>query len=236
VKLRYHAQVAAAVVFATAAVIGSPRSVAAECTYIPPLPKVSMAIRTAKELFVGDVIASLDGDRFTVRIVEVLRGPAHVGDRRTFDSVPPNWPWTKGTGPAFPACTTLHGRVGETVILALDARTSGMTLHEYGATWYQPPTTFSTVGIVNGSSHEQYGSVGRQLFSLERLRELARLSPPETDTEREVVVPSPGVPFMSRGPGLVAVIGLLLAVGGLWATRRSRYRRRAGAHPISRAG
>lgn len=220
-------RLAAVVVLAGATVIASAGPVAAECSYIPPLPKVSMAIGTAKELFVGDVIANglwnnaPVNTRFTVQVVEVLRGPAKVGDHRTFDWVTPNWPWTKGTGtaPAYPACTYLTGRVGETVILALDARTSGGTLHAYGATWYQPPTTFSTVGIVNGSSREQYGSNGRQLFSLNRLRELARLSLPATDTASTAIAPSSS---RSVGDARLALVTLLALVAGLAALRRTR--------------
>jgi hypothetical protein len=190
-----------------------------------------MAIGSANELFVGQVVANgplptgnsgtNTGD-FTVRIDEVIRGQAGIGDLRRFRYVQPNWPWTKGTGPAFPACSHLHGKVGETVILALGARTSGGTLHAYGGTWYQPPTTFNTIGIVDGSSREQYGSNGRQLFSLDGLRELAKPSPPETDTKPSIV--SPTVRAESRQPplGLIAVAVLLLGVAGLWWTRHWR--------------
>ena len=161
-RFRAYGRVVAAVSLACAAAIGSPGSVAAECTYIPPLPKVSMAIGTARELFVGEVMANGQGKAvFTVLVSEVLRGPAKVGDRRTFEWVEPNWPWA---GPTAPACSYLNGRVGEILIVALGARTSGMTLYSYPGTWYQPPTTFNTVGIVNGSSREQYGGNGRQLF------------------------------------------------------------------------
>jgi hypothetical protein len=215
-------RVAAAAAFASVGFLAVPRPVAAECTFIPPLPKLSLAVGTAKELFVGDVVATGPSyAEFTVRIDEVLRGPAKVGDLRELRYIEPNWPWMNYPGgKPYASCSMLHGSVGETVVLALAARWPGGTLRVETLSWYQPPTTFNTMAIVNGSPHEQYGSGGRQLFSLERLRELAGVSPPATDTAVRHVGSSP-----ARANAAIWLIGLAGVVGGLVALRRTARRR-----------
>jgi hypothetical protein len=200
--------------------------VAAECTYIPPLPKISMAIPTARELFVGKVIRigdNGDGDRaiFRVRIEEVLRGPVEVGEVRDFAFVAPNWPWSGSPGGhPYPSCNSLLADLGETVALALDARWPGGTLHDSGVTWYQPPTTFQTIAVIVKAGDAGYDN-DRQKFSLERLRELAALFPPATDTLAASAA-GPAVPPGSGPGGELAILAAAGFLGALGAWRRTR--------------
>jgi hypothetical protein len=202
------------------------RPVRAECTFVPPLPKLSFAVPTATELFVGDVVANgpEGGVAFTVRVSEVLRGDAAVGEVRSYRYVEPNWPWSNGGAKPFPSCATLHATVGERVVLALGARWPGGSVRDGDLEWFQPPTTFNTIGILEGSSREQYGSGGRQLFSIERLREMVGLDPPETDTVRQPAAAAAAPP---QGPApillLSAAIGLVVSLD---RTRGRRDRRR----------
>jgi hypothetical protein len=224
-RLSTFGRIAAAAALASAGVLGVPRPVAAECTFIPPLPKVSMAIGTAKELFVGEVVArGASRAEFTVRVDEVLRGPARVGDLRPFRYLAPNWPWANDPGgQPYPSCSTIYADLGEHLIVALGARTSGSIIEEGGMRWYQPPTTFNTIGITEGSSREQYGSGGRQLFSLERLRELARLSAPPTDAAPSLTIARPkDGDLAAAGPAVLMAAAAVGAGAALRRTRRSR--------------
>jgi hypothetical protein len=160
-------------VFASVAILMNPSPAAAECSFIPPLPKITPAVYSARELFVGEVIAIGDyrGD-LTVRVDEVLRGPAFVGEVRHLVDVDTNWPWSKSSGlDPYPACIGLWGDVGETVAIALDARWPGGTIRENHQVWYQPPTRYNTMAIIHGLRKEPY-SGGRQRMSVERLREM----------------------------------------------------------------
>jgi hypothetical protein len=224
-RLSTFGRIAAAAALASAGLLATARPVAAECTFIPPLPKVSMAIATAKELFVGEVVANgSNRAEFTVRVDEVLRGPARVGGLRTFSYLRPNWPWANYPGgQPYASCSTIYAETGEHIIVALGARTSGGIIEEGDMRWYQPPTTFNTIGITEGSSREQYGSGGRQLFSLERLRELARLAPPPTDTLGAPFASRPPVPWLGTPVVLLIAAGIM---GGLAAWRRTRTLRR----------
>ena len=215
-------------VAAAVAVVGGlarPTSVAAECTFVPPLPKVSMAAATARELFVGEVVANgfwnagPAGFVFSVRVDEVLRGPGKVGDLREFSWVEPNWPWTMGgSGKPYPACTYLYGVTGETVILALGARTSGETIRDAGGTWYQPPTKFNTVAITAAASPTSGDPYDREVLSLERLRQLAALSAPPTDTSARGLLPSSTV---ANDPWAVLLTVFVVAalLSTLWRVR-----------------
>lgn len=179
-----------------------------------------MAATTAKELFVGEVLANglAGGFVFTVRVDEVLRGPAKIGDLREFSWVKPNWPWTTFEGTPFPACTYLYGEVGETLILALGARTSGGTIRDAGGTWYQPPTTFSTVGITAVASATSGNPYDREVISLGRLRQLAAASPPPTDTSAARALPSSPADNDPRVV-LLAVFVIAVAVSTRWQVR-----------------
>lgn len=214
---------------ACAAVGGLARPIAAsaECIFVPPLPRVSMAAATAEELFVGQVIANGPGQGFdfTVRIDEVVRGVAKVGDLRRFSSVEPNWPWTTyGGGKPFPACTYLYGEVGETLIVALKARTPGGTIRDNSGTWYQRPTTFSTVAITEPASASSSDPYDREVLSLDRLRLLAATSAPPTDTSAARALPSAN---SSRNPPaiLLAVFVISIALWTGWQVRRRALRR-----------
>jgi hypothetical protein len=204
-----------------------PMVVSAECTFVPPLPRVSMAAATAEELFVGEVVANGPGQGFdfTVRVDEVVRGVARVGDLRRFSSVEPNWPWTTyGGGKPFPACTYLYGEVGETLIVALAARTSGGTIRDASGTWYQPPTTFSTVAITEPASASSGDPYDREVLSLDRLRLLAATSAPATDTLAARALPSPRA---NRIPPaiLLAVFVIAVALSTAWQVHRRGLRR-----------
>jgi hypothetical protein len=234
-RLRHVAPVIVAIALAAPAFLATASPVAAECTFVPPLPRISMAVSTAKDLFVGDVVAGGSGlngpsvTTFTIRITEVLRGPAAVGQMRTLSEVAPNWPWTMPSdgGKAYPSCSTLLAVTGERVIVALGARTSGQILHQNGQSWFQPPTIFNTIALVSGSFEEGHPTLDRQVFSLTRLRKLAELAEPPTDTTSTAAVgpdrASPG----KAGPLVgAAVAGLLL---GLIAPRRGIRRSKSAA-------
>ena len=214
-------RVAVVAVSASTGLFAAPRPAAAECTFVPPLPKISFAVPTARELFVGEVIANGSGTSaiFTVRVDEVLRGAVKVGDVRVFQYAEPNWPWTKGTGEPYASCNSLLANRGETVAVAIGARWPGGTLHEYGQTWYQPPTTFQTVALIVDTVGGGYDVQGRQRFSLKRLRELAAIGPPPTDA---LAAPTSAAP-RAWPPGLIALVaaGLLGGALGWHRTRRS---------------
>ncbi len=225
--LRIIGRVSSLLAVAVVAVLVAPSPVVAECTFVPSLPRVSMAAGTAKELFVGEVVENgLWNDRpagfiFTVRIDEVLRGAAKVGELREFSWVEPNWPMAKfGNAKPFPACTYLYGTVGETVILALRARTSGGMIRDGAQSWYQPPTTFSTVGVAKGSALDPDAPYERQVLSLDRLRELAALPPPSSDAA-PTTGPSPSLSGPDPRLAVVAVVALLVGLARPLA-RRSR--------------
>ena len=178
----------AAAVLAIGAVAARPGEVAAECTYIPPMPKISMAVPSATELFVGDVIAnpvansSASRAIFTVRVTEVLRGGMKVGEERTFRYLEPNWPWSNYPGgQPYASCAVISAAPGERVALALGARWPGGLLHDGDISWYQPPTTFNTIALISPADRDPF-SGGRQVFSIERLREMAAAFPPDTAT------------------------------------------------------
>jgi hypothetical protein len=191
-----------------AALAASATPALAECTFIPPLPKVSFAVASgAHEIFAGTVTdAGEIRNEFQVRVEEVLRGPAAVGDVRRFARLAPNWPWAKSPGgDAHPGCTFLYASPGERVVILLDATSPGMWLEANGQRWYQPPTRFHTIGILEGSSREQYGSGGRQLFSLERLRAMvAELPATDTDVVPVARSSSPVGPLLMVFAGFVA--------------------------------
>jgi hypothetical protein len=204
--------------------------VAAECSYIPPLPKISFAIPTAKELFTGTVISigqNGDGDRyiFGVRVEEVFRGPEKVGSVHEMVGVAPNWPTElDALGSVEVSCAVIGTRhVGEKVAIALGARFPGGMVHSkaYDKDFYQPPTIFNTMAILDGSSREQYGSGGRQLFSIERLRELARQFPPATDTLTASAPVSPPRTEPCAELAILAAAGLLGAASAWRRTRRT---------------
>jgi hypothetical protein len=226
-RLRVIGRVSSVLGLAVVGVLGTPSPVFAECTFVPSLPRVSMAVGTAQELFVGEVVENgLWNDRpagfiFTVRVDEVLRGAAKVGELREFSWVEPNWPMAKyGSAKPYPACTYLYGTVGETVVLALRARTSGGMIRDGAQSWYQPPTTFNTIGLAKGSARDPDAPYERQVLSLDRLRELAALPPPSTDATT-TIGSSPSLSGPDPRLGIVAVVALLVGLARPLA-RRSR--------------
>jgi hypothetical protein len=100
--------------------IAAPAS--AECPEAPWYPPVTKAIRSAREVIVGKVLAADGSGSFRLRIDYVLRGPARVGAVRTFTKLRPNWPDS--------LCTFLNPSVDNTIAIAFDA------LHRDGRTRY----------------------------------------------------------------------------------------------------
>src|SRR4029453_4361 len=76
--------------------LAAPQPVQAECTF-NVIPPATDGARAAREIIVGRVIQNIDDYiyDFRVRIIHVLRGPAHVGEVRRFKAVYPGWPMSQ---------------------------------------------------------------------------------------------------------------------------------------------
>jgi len=205
--------IAAGAALLLAQVLAGP--VAAECIYVPPFPKISPAIATAREIIVGEVVTDFDPaelgltaetapDR-ALRVTEVLRGPAKVGDLRDARYLEPNWPWTMSPGSTepYPSCGGLPMWPGTVIAIAFDALQPGGVMHDNGMTWVQPPTRYNAAALIEGDAG---GGLSR--FSIERLREMAALPP--TDTAMLASTASAS----GSGPNGLSAVLLVAAIGG----------------------
>ena len=120
--------------------LAAPQPVQAECTF-SPVPPATEAARAAREIIVGRVIQNIDDYiyDFRIRIIQVLRGPAHVGDVPRFKSVYPGWPMSPypipGTKRHYPPCSPIPGRTGNVIAFSLDALAPDGATRYNGASW-----------------------------------------------------------------------------------------------------
>lgn len=99
----------------------------AECPEAPWFPPVTEAVRSAREVIIGKVIASDQDGRFRLRIDYVLRGSSRVGEVRAFTRFRPKWPGS--------LCTFLNPSVDDTIAIAFDALTRDGRTRYNAASW-----------------------------------------------------------------------------------------------------
>lgn len=210
------ASVIVALAAATSLLATTPGPVLAECPYLPPWPPITEAVLTARTIVVGEVVTDvshsdlgLGADQgvrdYALRVTEVLRGGAEIGDLVDIQYLTPNWPqvrfrWADG---ALASCTYVRAEPGEVLAFAFDATHPGGRMTEQGYAWIQPPTRYHAVGVIQGPGGNQGTSHYRERVTLERLRALAAL--PMTDAP--VAAATPG------GSPSVAILAGLLAFG-----------------------
>jgi hypothetical protein len=202
--------------------------VVAECPYLPPWPRITTAIPSAREIVVGQVVtdftlADLDlkpetDDRdYALRVTHVLRGNAHVGDLLDVQYMLPNWPQTRfrsgseeGT---ISSCTHLPAAPGEVIALAFDALHPGGPMRSGDLRWVQPPTRYNAVGVIEAKSSRWE----REHVTLSQLRALAAMPPTDADQVLPSFAPAPGSAPLAWIAGL---IGFWLAIRRFGAHRR----------------
>ena len=217
------------VVLASLAALGllslSASPVSAECSYVPPWPKATEAIQSAKAVIVGDVIEDFDmaemglseasaGRRLrALRVIEVLRGDYHIGQLVDIEPLTANWPWAWAGGDEggpIGSCSTNPGWAGDRIVLVLDAVQPKQQLQDTGQSWVQPRTVHNAVGVLEAGPT---GLDGRERVTMQVILRLVAL--PMTDTTpRRQPLPNPGEPLAP------AVLAGLLA--GLLVWRRTR--------------
>jgi hypothetical protein len=199
---------------------------AAECPFIPQFPRAEPAIRSAREVIVGDLVPATAAAlgvgpnqerEMAMRVTEVLRGPKAVGDLVDVQYLEPNWPWFKvrgGNGQAFPSCTYLgmKATIGDTIVLALGAVQPRQRLEVEGVSWIQPRTTYNAMTKIRSSA------------KLAEIRRIAGL--PETDTVSDVAAASAALADHSW-----AVLLVVWVAGGAAAWWRAGRRERSTADP-----
>jgi hypothetical protein len=120
--------------------LAAPQSVHAECTF-NAIPPATDGARAAREIIVGRVIENIDDYiyDFRIRIIHVLRGPAHVGEVRRFKAVYPGWPMSQypipDTDRHYPPCSPIPGRTGNVIAFSLDALAPDGKTRYNGASW-----------------------------------------------------------------------------------------------------
>jgi hypothetical protein len=113
-----------AVALAAVATFSIPSPAAAECPYIPPYPAVTGAVRSAREIVVGTVLENVGGQvyDFRMRIDNVLRGSATIGEVRRVAFLYPKWPLdTTAVGGTIAPCEAISAAPGNVIALAYDA-------------------------------------------------------------------------------------------------------------------
>jgi hypothetical protein len=234
-EVRRHLAAIAIAGAAATAILGLEASpVSAECPYIPPWPKITPAITSAREIVVGRVVTDFDraelhlspnqGPRdYALRVTHVLRGGAHVGDLLDVQYLLPNWPQIKFSGGVIASCTYLPAAPNEVIALAFDAMQPGGPMRNGDFQWVQPRTRFNAVGVIEASSSRE-----RERVTLRQLQALAAL--PQTDTD--LVPPTSG---STSGPEILTwVAGLLALLFGVrrFGTHREGTPRRRGHQPL----
>jgi hypothetical protein len=192
-----------ALVFAAAAlaVIGtfstsSPAK--AECTYVPPYPPVTEAVRSAREIIVGTVIENVGGQGadFRLRIDRVLRGSSTVGDIRRITYLYPNWPQdTFANGQTIASCTVIAASTGSVIAMAFRALAPDGKTHYTAVSW------------ISGSPAFEYDF---ETITLARLQALADL--PQTDTAAESIGVTKEAPTSSADHLAMLVLGVAAAL------------------------
>lgn len=223
---RHAISVAIAFVAAASVIMLRAFPVAAECPYLPAWPPITTAIGTARVIVVGQIVSDFDqadlhlgvsqGARdYALRVTEVLRGDASVGDLLDVQYLSPNWPQTRVAGitDALASCNYLHTVPGEVIAIAFDALQPGGRMTDGDQTWIQPPTRYNAVGVIRTTEpfdEDMSPQHDRELVTLRQLRSLASL--PMTDTVQ------PARDSSDRAP-IILVVGL---AAGLLALRRFR--------------
>jgi hypothetical protein len=221
--------VAMAFAAAASAVMLQPLPVAAECPYLPAWPPITTAVGTARVIVVGEVVSDFDqadlhlppdqGARdYALRVTEVLRGDATVGDLLDVQYLLPNWPQTQVAGitGTLASCSYLHTTPGEVIAIAFDALQPGGRMKDGDQTWIQPPTRYNAMGVIRTSEPfdpDMSPWHDRERVTLRHLRGLVSL--PMTDTVQPAHDSSGRTPF-------ILVAGF---AAGLLALRRFRERR-----------
>ena len=210
--------------FAILGLVASASPVAAECTYIPPWPAVTDAIRSARAVIVGTVVTDFDATDLglapgasrhqALRVTEVVRGDYKVGELVDIEYLDPNWPWSGSPDTApIPSCNGGPGRPGDVIALALDAVQPAQRLADGSFSWWQPRTPYNAVGVVEVGPQ---GLKEREAVTLAEVRRLAAL--PQTDTLAEA--PRGG----TTSPAILAL--LAGSIGAALAWRRAGSKRR----------
>jgi hypothetical protein len=218
--------IAAAFVAAVSAIMLQALPVAAECPYLPAWPPITAAIGTARVIVVGEVVSDFNqadlhlgsdqGARdYALRVTEVLRGDAGVGDLLDIQYLLPNWPQTRfaGSDGILVSCTYLPAAPGEVIAIAFDAVQPGGRMTDGDQTWIQPPTRYNALGVIRTTEpldEDMSPWHDRERVTLRQLRGLASL--PMTDTVQ------PARDSSNRAP-IFLVVGL---AAGLLALRRFR--------------
>lgn len=223
---RHAISLAIAFVAAASVIALRASTVAAECPYLPAWPPISAAIGTARVIVVGEVVSDFDqtdlhlapdqGARdYALRVTEVLRGDATVGDLLDVQYLLPNWPQTHVAGitGTLASCSYLYTTPGEVIAIAFDALQPGGRMTDGDQTWIQPPTRYNAMGVIRTSEAfdpDMSPWNDRERVTLRQLRGLASL--PMTDTVQ------PARDSSDRAP-IILVVGL---AAGLLALRRFR--------------
>jgi len=193
--------------------------VAAECSFVPPWPKATEAIRSAKAVIVGEVVTDFDvaglslaeGEPRSIALLvtEVMRGDYEVGGLVDIELLAPNWPWTgQAASETYPSCSQGPGRPGDVIVLALGAVQPPQRVTASGFSWWQPRTEFNAVGVVVAGP---LGLRRREAVTLSEVRRLTAL--PQTDTSSEQ---------LRSGPGALLLVAFIAGlIGGALAWRRT---------------
>jgi len=189
-------------------------AVLAECPYLPPYPPVTEAVPSAREIIVGTVLESINGSPgdFTLRIDEVLRGDAAVGQVRRITYLYPNWPNEKLDGGVITSCTYLTAKPGDVIAIAYQA------LADDGR------TRINAAGWIKGSP-DYWNEGWGEIATLSELRALAALPP--TDAAASVSLTAMEPTTTGRRAQVLAAVALLTAVATFFKlNRRGRRARR----------
>jgi hypothetical protein len=185
-----------AVALAAVATFSTASPAAAECPYIPPYPPVTEAVRSAREIIAGTVLENVGGQvyDFRMRIDNVLRGSATIGEVRRVAFLYPKWPLdTTAVGGTIAPCEAISAAPGNVIALAYDA------LAPDGKTRY------NAVSWLSGRPKFQEDFETTTLVEIQALADL-----PQTDSApRPVTNGRTGLPSRATDPVAVLVVGLL---------------------------
>lgn len=192
-----------ATILAFAGMVGSSGPVRAECPYFV-IPPATDAARSAREIIVGTVIENVGGQLydFRLRVDQVMRGPAKVGDVRRFEFLYPGWPtYEAGDGTIIVPCAPIPGWEGNVIAFSLGALGTDGTTRYDAASWISgrlpvdqdvPRTTLAQMS---------------RLAGLPQTDSAAPLTPAQRADERS-------------GSALLVLVGAFIVGLGLGARRR----------------
>jgi hypothetical protein len=190
--------------------------------FLPPWPKITAAVPSAREIVVGDVVATFDPSQLhtadggprtkALLVTEEIRGDRKVGDLVDIQYLLPNWPWGRSsdqTAP-YPSCSYLQALPGERIAIAFGAIHPRGPVTSGDFTWIQPRTTYDAMGVVIAKPPSAGWGAGRQHVTVAELRRLAAL--PATDAVAPSTELTPAMPWP-----LLVVVGI---VAGIVVLRR----------------